>query len=36
VTRWLRDEVGGLERMHACNREKADLLYRAIVESDGF
>ena len=27
VTRWLRDEVGGLEKMHARNRDKADLLY---------
>jgi len=36
VTRWLRDEVGGLERMHARNREKAELLYRAIDGSDGF
>jgi phosphoserine aminotransferase len=36
VTRWLRDEVGGLEEMHARNREKAALLYQAIDGSDGF
>ncbi len=36
VTRWLRDEVGGLERMHARNREKAALLYGAIDASEGF
>ena len=36
VTRWLRDEVGGLRRQHAINREKADLLYDAIDASDGF
>ena len=33
VTRWLRDEVGGLEAMAGRNREKAALLYDAI---DGF
>jgi phosphoserine aminotransferase len=27
ITRWLRDEVGGLDEMHARDREKADLLY---------
>ena len=27
ITRWLRDEVGGLDEMHARAREKADLLY---------
>ena len=36
VTRWLRDEVGGLEKMHERNVEKADLLYEAIDTSDGF
>ena len=36
VTRWLRDDVGGLERMHAANREKAALLYEAIDASEGF
>ncbi|MGZ5291252.1 MAG: 3-phosphoserine/phosphohydroxythreonine transaminase [Actinomycetota bacterium] len=36
VTRWLRDEVGGLEKMHACNVEKAAQLYEAIDGSDGF
>jgi phosphoserine aminotransferase len=36
VTRWLRDEVGGLDKMHERNREKAALLYDAIDASDGF
>jgi phosphoserine aminotransferase len=36
VTRWLRDEVGGLEEMHRRNREKAAVLYAAIDESGGF
>jgi phosphoserine aminotransferase len=36
VTRWLRDEVGGLEKMHASNREKASLLYDVIDASEGF
>jgi phosphoserine aminotransferase len=36
VTRWLRDEIGGLEEMHRRNREKANLLYAAIDESEGF
>ncbi len=36
VTRWLRDQVGGLERQHEINREKAGMLYAAIDASDGF
>jgi phosphoserine aminotransferase len=36
VTRWLREEIGGLEAMHAANREKAALLYEAIDAADGF
>lgn len=36
VTRWLRDEVGGLEKMHERNREKAAVLYEAIDASEGF
>jgi len=36
VTRWLRDEVGGLEVQRTVNREKAGLLYDAIDASDGF
>jgi phosphoserine aminotransferase len=30
VTRWLRDEIGGLDAMGANNRAKADLLYDMI------
>jgi phosphoserine aminotransferase len=30
VTRWLRDEIGGLDAMAANNRAKADLLYDMI------
>lgn len=36
VTRWVRDEVGGLAAMHERNRRKAALLYEAIDRSDGF
>jgi phosphoserine aminotransferase len=36
VTRWLRDEIGGLAAMDAINTAKAAHLYRAIDESDGF
>ncbi len=36
VTRWLRDEVGGLREMHERNRTKAAVLYEAIDESGGF
>jgi phosphoserine aminotransferase len=36
VTRWLRDEIGGLERMAERNRQKASVLYEAIDASGGF
>jgi phosphoserine aminotransferase len=36
VTRWLRDEVGGLDKMAERNREKAALVYEAIDRSEGF
>jgi phosphoserine aminotransferase len=36
VTRWLRDEVGGLAEQERRNRAKAALLYDAIDESLGF
>ena len=36
VTRWLRDEIGGLENMAAINRRKAAALYQVIDESAGF
>ena len=36
VTRWLRDEIGGLDAMHERNREKAGLLYEAVDGSGGF
>ena len=36
VTRWLRDEVGGLAEMATRNAEKAALLYDAIDGSGGF
>jgi phosphoserine aminotransferase len=36
VTRWLRDEIGGLAKMADINRDKAALLYRAIDDSAGF
>jgi phosphoserine aminotransferase len=36
VTRWLKDDVGGLEAQLAINREKAGLIYDAIDGSKGF
>jgi len=36
VTRWLQEEIGGLEKMHRINREKAKLLYDVIDEGRGF
>ena len=36
VTRWLLDEVGGLEAMERRNREKATRLYEVIDEAEGF
>lgn len=36
VTRWVRDEVGGLAQMQALNREKARRLYDRIDASVGF
>ncbi len=36
VTRWLRDEIGGVARMDEINRAKAEVLYRVIDDSDDF
>jgi phosphoserine aminotransferase len=36
VTRWLRDDVGGLDEQLANNRRKAATLYQAIDASQGF
>ena len=36
VTRWIRDEIGGLEEMARRNRTKARTLYRVLDESGGF
>jgi phosphoserine aminotransferase len=36
VTDWLLDDVGGLEKMHERNVEKAQLLYDTIDNSGGF
>jgi phosphoserine aminotransferase len=36
ITRWLRDEVGGLDEMHARDRAKADLLYDILDEAPMF
>jgi phosphoserine aminotransferase len=36
VTRWLREEVGGLAAMRERDREKSALLYEAIDASGGF
>lgn len=36
VTKWLRNDIGGLEKIEAVNRKKAQLLYKAIDNSEGF
>lgn len=36
VTNWLRNEIGGLEKMSAINQRKSKLLYDVIDRSDGF
>lgn len=36
VFKWLRDEIGGLEKIQRLNEEKAGLLYQAIDEAGGF
>jgi len=36
VFKWLRNEIGGLDRILALNQEKAGLLYDAIDGSDGY
>lgn len=36
VTRWLRDEIGGLAQMDRINQRKAALLYAILDRSDGF
>lgn len=36
VTRWLLDDIGGLNAMNTLNQRKAALLYEALDQSDGF
>ena len=36
VTRWLLNDIGGLAKMDAINRDKAAVLYQLLDESDGF
>lgn len=36
VTRWLLEEIGGLEEMARINRRKAERLYAAVAAGDGF
>jgi len=36
VLKWLEETVGGLEKMEALNRQKAELLYKAIDDMDFF
>ncbi len=36
VTEYLRNDIGGLEKMEAINRKKAATLYDAIDQSEGF
>ncbi len=36
VFKWALNDVGGLEKVHAMNKEKAKVLYDAIDSSDGY
>jgi phosphoserine aminotransferase len=36
VFKWLLNEIGGLEKIHEMNKEKARILYDAIDASDGY
>ncbi|HQH51210.1 MAG TPA: 3-phosphoserine/phosphohydroxythreonine transaminase [Candidatus Hydrogenedentes bacterium] len=36
VTKWLIEEIGGLDKMYAINKEKAKMLYDVIDGSGGF
>lgn len=36
VTKWLRNEIGGLEAIHSINKQKADLLYQVIDGSENY
>jgi len=36
VTEWLMNDMGGLEKVHAFNKEKAALLYDVIDRSNGY
>ncbi len=36
VTKWLLEDIGGLEKMHQINRDKAQLVYDCIDASEGF
>ena len=36
VSNWLLSEIGGLEKMHQINKEKASKVYKIIDHSDGF
>ncbi len=36
VTEWLLNDIGGLDKMYAINKEKAALLYDTIDNSNGF
>ncbi|MCL2305559.1 MAG: 3-phosphoserine/phosphohydroxythreonine transaminase [Planctomycetaceae bacterium] len=36
VTDWLLNDIGGLDKMYALNKEKAALLYQTIDESNGY
>jgi phosphoserine aminotransferase len=36
VSRWLLDDIGGVARMAEINRDKAELMYRMLDDSDSF
>jgi len=36
VAKWLKNEVGGLDKMHERNRQKSEMLYQVVDDSNGF
>jgi len=36
IAQWLQEEIGGLDKMYALNRQKAQMLYEVIDASQGF
>jgi phosphoserine aminotransferase len=36
VLQWLKNDIGGLAKMHALNKQKAKILYDVVDQSGGF